>query len=410
MIRKLKRQFILINMSMVLVILLIGFTTIGWLSYDRLQMDSFIAMEKAVTREFGSVPPPMEFGDKEPERRGPLVPVFTVELDSYGQVIGVSRDNISVPDATVQSITEKVLSMRQDTGILFKEELRFLVRTTPNGTRIAFASMSHLFDTLSDLALNMVLVGLLGLCVFYVASVYLARWILKPVETAWEKQTQFVADASHELKTPLTVILANTSILLSHQDNTIAQQRKWVEHTQDEANRLKILVEDLLFLAKFDARQLPEMAPQISFSDILWQTLLPFESLAYDKGISIDMAIEPHVTLRGNEGQLKQLLVILMDNGIKYAGTHGCIKVALKSTEHTVSLSVSNSGAAIPTEQLSRLFDRFYRGDTARQREHGGYGLGLSIADSIVKTHGGNIHVESDLKAGTTFSISFPRN
>lgn len=285
-----------------------------------------------------------------------------------------------------------------------------MIRPSSTGTRIAFASMTQLFDTMSDLAVTMAIVGFLGLCIFYVASVYLARWILRPVETAWEKQTQFVADASHELKTPLTVILANTGILLSHKEDTIAQQSKWIEHTHDEANRLKRLVEDLLFLAKYDAHQHPEMTPQLNFSDIIWQTLLPFESLAYEKGITIEMAIDPQVTLTGNEGQLKQLLVILMDNGIKYAGSQGRIQVALRTTQQAINLSVSNSGTAIPPEQLSRLFDRFYRGDTARQREHGGYGLGLSIAETIVKTHGGTIHVESKLNIGTTFTIAFPRH
>lgn len=409
MIHKLKKQFILINMSMVLLVLLIVFITIGWLTYNRLEMDSFIAMDKALSRKFDAPPPPLEFDEKVHDKRNPLLPGFTVTLDDKGQVLNISRENIAVSEETVQLLVDVVIQSGEETGILFNEELRYLVRTSPSGTRIAFVSLIHTFETMTSLVLSMALVGLCGLSAFFIASNYLAKWILKPVDEAWEKQKQFIADASHELRTPLTVILANTGILMAHKSDTIEQQIKWVTHTQDEANRLKTLVDDLLFLAKYDAAHKPEMLPHLSLSDTVWHTALSFEALAFEKGITLEMDIDPELELTGNPGQLKQLMVILMDNAIKYAGPDGNIHVRLKRQDNTFNLSVSNTGEVIPSEQIPHLFDRFYRGESAREREHGGYGLGLSIADTIVKTHGGTIHVESTPQKGTQFQIVFPK-
>lgn len=411
MIPKLKRKFILINMCLVSVVLLIVFIAIGLFTYQRVKSDTVMAMEKATSREMGMVPPPREIGKdigkNDGDRHGPLLPIFSVLVDDDGFIISISKENVSVTESVVSEITESVQESGQKAGILFKYELRYMIKETPEGTKIAYADMTREIETMKNLLTSMLMVGVGALGAFFIVSLYLSKWALKPVETAWEQQKRFIADASHELKTPLTVILANTGILLAHKDEKIADQQKWVEYTQVEANRMKQLVEDLLFLAKYDADHKPTLSFDVNLSDALWSCLLPFESVAFENGVSMDSDIQPDIMLKGNEGQLKQLALILIDNACKYAGHGGSIAISLKKQGEVISLVVHNTGSVIPKEHLEHIFDRFYRVDSARAREKGGYGLGLAIASTIVEAHGGKISVESDEAVGTSFKVKF---
>ena len=219
---------------------------------------------------------------------------------------------------------------------------------------------------------------------------------------------QFVADASHELKTPLTVILANAGILLAHSGDMADGQRKWVEYIQAEAQRMKSLVEDLLFLARSDDRRSPLRLQTVSFSDLAWEALLPFESVAFEAGVALDSQITPDLELLGDPEQLRRLVAILVDNAVKYAGPRGSASLILRPQGDEAVLSVHNTGEPIPPEHLPRLFERFYRTDSDRARSQGGYGLGLSIAKSIVDGHRGRISVSSSAISGTLFTVRLP--
>lgn len=407
MISKLKRQFVLINMGFVSIVLVAVLVIIGLISYQRVKEDSLMSMEKALSREIGTAFPAFEIGGKRPEKRAPLVPVFTVLLDENRHISAISKENVSITESLVSEITDQALEAGKQNGVLLEYELRFMLRNTPDGLKIAFADMDREIQTMTNLLFSLLLVGIGALGAFFVVSIYLSKWALKPVEAAWEKQKRFVADASHELKTPLTVILANSGILLSHKEDTIANQAKWVEYTQVEAERMKKLVDELLFLAKYDSDHRPELKAHVNISDALWSCLLPFESVAYEKGIEMAMDIEPDLTLPASESQLKQLAVILIDNACKYAGENGRISVRLSRLGDQINLSVTNTGAVISEDQMAHIFDRFYRIDSSRARDQGGYGLGLAIASTIVETHGGKIGVKSSLEQGTTFTVSF---
>ncbi len=407
MIPKLKRKFVLINMSLVSVVLIIVFVCIGLFSYEEVKQESMFAMEKAIGRQMNMEPPKMEIGRKVDSRRDPFIPVFSVLVDENGVVISISKENVSVTDEFVKEVTIAALDSGQEVGVFWDSQLRYLVRVTPEGTKIAFADMNRELERMTNLFSTMSLVGLGALGAFFLVSLYLAKWALKPVDEAWEKQKRFVADASHELKTPLTVILANTGILLSHKEETIKAQSKWVEYTQAEANRMKKLVDDLLFLAKYDSEHKPSLQSEINISDVLWSTILPFESVAFESGVEIETDIASDLNLAGNEGQLRQLGVILIDNACKYAGKGGRIKVSLKKQPEGILLKINNTGVPISEEHLAHIFDRFYRAESARTRETGGYGLGLAIASTIVETHNGKISVSSNEKDGTTFQVLF---
>ncbi len=410
MIIKLRKKFILINMALVSLVLVIVFSLICFSSYQRMKADSYEVMYKALEDRGDMKPPKLEIGDKPPHKQAPILPAFSVLVDKNGKILSTTRANIDVSDEVIANVTNRVLASGKLEGILYDMRLRFLGKETRDGFRIAFADMSRELDMLMNQLVTLLLVGLGGLAAFFLISLFLSAWALRPVEKAWEQQQQFVADASHELKTPLTVILTNIGILLDHRQDTIEQQVKWVAYTQAEANRMKKLVDDLLFLAKSDAAQAPVMQTKMDFSDAVWGCVLPFEPVAYEQGVTINSEIDPDLTVIGDEGQLKQLVVILLDNACKYAEKNGTITVTLKGIKDQICLSVNNTGQPIPQDHLKNIFKRFYRVDSSRYREQGGYGLGLSIASTIVQNHRGRISVESNEEAGTTFTIWLPKN
>lgn len=248
---------------------------------------------------------------------------------------------------------------------------------------------------------------LAGLLVFGL-SFFLARMSLRPVEHAFSEQQRFVQDASHELKTPLTVILANLSILKSHPTATIHEEVLWIQNTETEARRMQELTERLLFLAKADTKKLPPRSEVLSLSTLVESASLPFTALAFERKLSLALDIAPALSVRGDAQTLAQLLAILLDNALKYAAPGTEVTVRLCRQKKHALLSVHNNGELIPADALPRLFDRFFRVDKSRARAAGGYGLGLSIAKTIANAHGGDIRAESTAEHGTVFTVTLP--
>lgn len=457
MIKKLRRKFVIINMSLVAVILCV---VLGMFCFTRIhsfRAESEMAMRQMLdssrskeppsdgnapapgspnpaTADSGSEtgnssetsdsennaqnlqPPSLDFG---PGGRNPAfnsVPVFLVTLDKNNEITDTSSSgSYTVTDTLSEAAVSAALAVSEDQGYLSDLKLRFIKQNTPEGTKIAFADTVQETRALGELVIQCVIMLLLFLLCFLLVSIFLARWTLRPVETAWEQQNQFIADASHELKTPLTVILANLRILLSHKDATIREELQWVESTQEEAGRMKKLVENLLFLARSDARSTPMVYSTFSFSDLILGCLLTFEPVAFEQGVMIEDHISEDISLAGDASQIRQLVAILLDNACKYAGnaTGGetddkKVTVTLVSENDRIRLTVHNTGKAIPEEDLPHLFERFYRTDKSRARTDGGYGLGLAIAQTIAKNHRGKITVVSAENLGTSFTVTLP--
>ena len=231
-------------------------------------------------------------------------------------------------------------------------------------------------------------------------------WLaVKPVKKAWEQQKQFVADASHELKTPLTVILANNNIMMSHKNSTVEQEQKWLESTEDEAQHMKQLIDQMLFLAKSDAGENRLQLSEVNFSEIVEGSALNFEPVAFEKEVLIDTEIAQDIMLEGNQTQLNQLAHILIDNAVKYSDEGSIIKIILSKKNDIVEFSVNNHGNEISKEDIEHIFDRFYRAEKSRTTK--GYGLGLSIAQNIVQNMNGKLSVQSNQTDGTTFTAVF---
>ena len=197
--------------------------------------------------------------------------------------------------------------------------------------------------------------------------------------------------------------------MLSSKEKTVAQQQKWIDYIKIEAQRMTSLVNNLLFLAKADDNINNVVFSEINLSDTVWSCILPFESVAFEHGKTIDSNIDNGIVVKGEAGKLTQLIGILVDNAIKYANDRGLITVTLSQTPEKIKLSVNNTGEPIPEDQLGHIFERFYRVDKSRAREQGGYGLGLSIAESIVASHHAKIFVASTAENGTTFTVTFPK-
>ena len=269
-------------------------------------------------------------------------------------------------------------------------------------------SLDNLNASLLRFAMELGGIFLLAGFLVFGLSFFLARMSLRPVEHAFSEQQRFVQDASHELKTPLTVILANLSILKSHPTATIREEALWIQNTETEAKRMQELTERLLFLAKADAKNMPTRSEVLSLSTLVESTALPFTALAFERKLSLALDISPALSVRGDAQTLAQLLAILLDNALKYAAPGTEVTVRLCRQKKHALLSVHNNGELIPADALPRLFDRFFRVDKSRARAAGGYGLGLSIAKTIANAHGGDIRADSTAEHGTVFTVTLP--
>lgn len=412
MIKKLQKKFVLINMCLISAVILGILIILCVSNYQKFKSDASEALNFALREDRGSLMPRMELpppdglhGGMERQLNGN--PVFVIDLDAWGEMTGIDESGMQVDEEAAEAALEAAEESGKDFGILWKLCLRYKRQTHAEGSRIAFMDCSREIEGMRNLLIMSVLAFLGSMVAFLGISIFLARWALAPVEKAWQQQRRFIADASHELKTPLTVILANLGILASHKEDTIANQYKWLSNTRTEAKRMQKLLEDLLFLARTDSAAAPMVFGEMDFSTVLWSCILPFESLAYENNVTLLEEIEPEIKLTGDENQLKQMIAILMDNACKYVEKGGTIKVRLLREQEKIRLFVSNTGTVIPKEEAEHIFERFYRVDKSRVRKENGYGLGLSIAETIVHSHHGKIKVSSG-DGRTTFAVSFP--
>ncbi|OMF13725.1 two-component sensor histidine kinase [Paenibacillus amylolyticus] len=281
----------------------------------------------------------------------------------------------------------------------------YVVDPSGDGHMIVFIDVTAQQGILTNLIYTFAVVGLVMLIVIYFLSRYFANRSIAPVREAFEKQKQFIGDASHELKTPLAIINTNADVLLANQEDTIANQAKWLHYIKSETERMTGLTNDLLYLTQMDDSRSTMIHAKFNMSDAVESIILPMEAVIFEKNISLDYNIEPNLMVHGNSEQIKQVILILLDNAVKYSGPKGSVNVTLQRQNNDVMLAVSNTGDGIAPEHLDRIFDRFYRTDSSRARKHGGHGLGLAIARSIVDQHKGEVYARSVVGEGATFYV-----
>ncbi len=414
MLKQLRRKFIWVNMMLVALVLAVALS-FQLISYQRQYNDETNSALQSAIEWNESGPDRWHVGisqifiSGENASDSVRVPTFCVILNMDGTMTAVIDNNVDITEAALAQAISTALTAEENEGELPSLGLKWLRQYYLGSLRIAFADTTWMRAAMIRQALTSLLVLVIALTGCFFVSLFLSRWILRPTERSWQQQQQFIADASHELKTPLTVMLADTDILLSHPEETIEDQSKWIHYIQDEATRMKGLVEDMLFLARSDSAAEKEVFPTpVSFSDICWSCMLSFEPVAYEHGAELSGEIDPGITVTGNEDQLRQCVAILLDNACKYCNPGGQVLIRLNRAGDRACLSVRNTGTPIPPDAIPHLFERFYRADATRDRESGGYGLGLSIADSIIRAHKGKISVTSTEEEGTVFLCYLP--
>ena len=401
MIRKLRLKFVAICMALVTAILAVVFFSV-YLSMARNISDLSRQVLYRVSQEEtigGMTRPDISIaigGDRA------LLPYFTVNVwPSRGggytaQITGGTYSNLEDTEE-LTAILQDCLSQNRQEGTVSGYHLRYLRQDNGLYEKLAFVDMSMEQAVLRRMMGSYLVIALAALALLLGVSVLLSHWATRPVEKAWKQQRQFLSDASHELKTPLTVILSNAELL--EQAALPDKPARWSDNILSEAGRMRSLVEEMLTLARADNMVRTAVMAEVSLSDVAADCALAFEPVAFEAGKPLEYQIADGTLVLGDGDKLRQLISILLDNAIKYGADGGTITLSLQKTDRQARLTVSNPGDPIPPEQLGRLFERFYRADVSRG-EKSGFGLGLPIARTIAEEHKGTLRAESD--AGST--------
>ena len=398
MIRRLRLKFVCITMAIVTVMmtLMLGFqyrnTKAG------LEQSSIKALQAAAQGPMGALRPGfVREGDQ---------PCFILSLNAWGSLMVDGDKYYDLTDTELNvAIYNAAFNDGRESGVLESYGLRYYRAESPLELRYVFTDIQLEQQTLRQLLRSSVAIGAAGFTGFLVLSILLANWAVRPVERAWEQQRRFVADASHELKTPLTVILTNAEMLREpgHEE---AQRQQFSESILTLSHQMRSLVESLLQLARADCGQTRLERSPIDWSRSLERSVLPFEPMYFEEGLMLESDIEPGISVLGNEAQLRQVAEILLDNARKYSSPGGVVHLTLRPQGRQAVLAVASPGVTLTAQQCKDIFRRFYRVDEARSRD-GSYGLGLSIAERIVADHRGKIWAEG--KDGVnTFCVSLP--
>ena len=403
MIRKLRWQFVAACMGLIAAVLAIVFGCVWASAQNALEHSSHMALEQALSRRGGDLLPGFRQNGGDDQV---LLPYFTVQVwGTTVYVTGGTYSGLEDTDALTAILTD-CLSQEADEGSLPGYALRYLRQDDGLYTQIAFVDISLETAALRQMMASYLRIGLLSLLLLAGASFLLSLRVTRPVERAWRQQRQFFSDASHELKTPLTVILSNAEMLET--SDLPERESRWRDNILSESRQMKTLVEEMLTLSRTEDAQRKPTVADVDLSDLSEDCALAFEPVAFEAGKPLSWDVTPALTVSGDGEKLRRLLSILLDNAAKYGAPGEGIVLSLRAERSQAVLSVSNGsgGHPIPPEELPRLFERFYRADASRG-EQSGFGLGLPIAQAIAKEHHGALRAESDQQT-TRFTFTLP--
>lgn len=426
MIKKMRYQFILVTMASIsfIFILILSVINISMTMSSRRQGYSLLyrvadmqMQAKAASPAFmpPKSPPVMEMQAEPPT--SPALPAalnkfdifrsFSVLYGDDGELLDIFYDEHSEMDEeSIAALADKVMSKQNAETKGNISKYLYLIRNVPGGIQIFFLDYSLEKEISQRLFRTCLWIGFIGIFFIFLLVVFLSRWIVRPVQSAFDSQKQFIADASHELKTPLTIITANAEVLAGSIGGN-----KWLENIISQSGRMDKLIKSLLDLARLDSHaQFPGLAfSSFDMGKTVNNAALSFKSLAYEQEKTFHIDIADNIPFYGNEESIRQLVTLLLDNAFKFSNSKGIISLCLAQQDEDKILTVENSGKGIPKEEQQRIFQRFYRSDASRNRESGGYGLGLSIAASIVQMHHGKIDIQSDGSSYARFVVIFKK-
>ncbi len=434
MIRKLRVRFIILSTASLLLLLGIIVISSSVLTYRELveNADRVLAMfaENGVHPLPGLPPEQVRFPGTDAEKRDkefmgpfgrrPLSPesmyearFFAVVLSAEGQVLRVDTQRIVMVDETEAGDYGEA-AYRKKGARGFIGEFRYQKLTGENSDSdhemcVLFLDCGrNLFTFKHSLMINC-LISFLGLVAVFIVIVVISGKIVRPVSESYEKQKQFISVAGHEIRTPVTIIDADAELLAME----IGDGNEWLQDICKQTKRMAVLTDNLLTLSRMDEHRQQYTMIDFPISDVVEETVLSFQALAHSRNRNIMTEIAPMLSFHGDEGSVRQLVGILLDNAIKYIREQadgGCEDILLKLGKkgRSLCLSVSNSSEPVSEEQLKRFFERFYRTEQSRDSETGGYGLGLSIARSIVEAHRGKITASAPAAGTVRITVVLP--
>jgi len=406
MLKKLKRKFIIINMLLVGIVIIIGLFAIDIFEYRAFEENLFSALGDGALSLDGDVhqePTQIGAGGKSNVN----ISVYVVAYNPVtGETVTLSDvDSICMDEDILNYSVSFAVVSNEKSGKVEKYGLAYYKIEGAKGMKIAFADYSYVTDSIFNIVIIEAGAFALFMIVLYFISLFLAKTAIRPIEDTWTRQKQFIADASHELKTPLTVIMANSGIMRSHAEESVKSQMAWIDSTDEESRHMKALVEEMLSLSKNEAGA-GFIKQDVDLSKTVNRIFLQYEAVAFEKNVSLACSADDGIIISGDVTRIKQLVMILIDNALKYEQKGGGAEISLKSKGSFAILAVNNRSSRISEKDLPHVFDRFYRSDSSRSSD--GFGLGLAIAKSIAELHGGSIAVSSDERTGVTFSVSLP--
>lgn len=389
--KKLRLRFLLITWGLLL-LLFVTLCAGVWVYYQSRSNDSAMALQRII----------MQFDTAETasELFEPTLGAAAIRATEDGTVTELRLGRLALSEETANKIAEAVKESpadHMDTVTVDGMEFRYLLRITATGER-QIAITENGGGTLWQNFRGYIIVFIvLAAVLSFAVSMMLSHIMTKPIADAWQKQNDFVSDATHELKTPLTVIGTNTDAVLSNPEATVGSQSKWLDSISGETKRMSGLVADLLFIAKADAGEIKLDLQPLRISDEMEGLCMEWESEFFERGQIFEYAVTENMVYSGDWAKIRRMTEVLLDNAMRYTPQGGSVHLVMNRTgKMQLQIIVSNTGETLTAEQQKKIFDRFYRVDASRARESGGYGLGLCIASAIAQLHNGGMRVSSE--------------
>lgn len=417
MIRDLRKKFILVAMLSTMLVLTAIMGVVNFSNY-REMLDRADEMTALLEQNDGKFPEEPSWHEQDDTETPPAKPendekdksrfsvetpfetrYFTVTVDENGEVTDCDLDRIAaVDEETAEEYTQTAQQKNKTTG--FQGIYRYGVTETEDGAKYVFLDCRREISNFRTVLVTTISVSLLGLAAVFVLVVIFSRMVFRPVEESIQKQKRFITDASHELKTPLTIIDANIEVMEME-----SGESQWTKSTRKQIQRLSGLVQQLVTLSRLDEEKGLEEKCEFNLSEAVSECVQPYESLAQTREKNLTLNIEEDITYTGDERSIRQLAGILMDNAVKYSSENGNITLTLKKKGKKIFLEVYNDADDLPQGKLDVLFERFYRLDSSRNSGTGGSGIGLSMAKAIVQAHKGKITAENKNGRGLTITV-----
>lgn len=417
MIRDLRKKFILVAMLSTMLVLTAIMGVVNFSNY-REMLDRADEMTALLEQNDGKFPEEPSWHEQDDTETPPAKPendekdksrfsvetpfetrYFTVTVDENGEVTDCDLDRIAaVDEETAEEYTQTAQQKNKTTG--FQGIYRYRVTETEDGAKYVFLDCRREISNFRTVLVTTISVSLLGLAAVFVLVVIFSRMVFRPVEESIQKQKRFITDASHELKTPLTIIDANIEVMEME-----SGESQWTKSTRKQIQRLSGLVQQLVTLSRLDEEKGLEEKCEFNLSEAVSECVQPYESLAQTREKNLTLNIEEDITYTGDERSIRQLAGILMDNAVKYSSENGNITLTLKKKGKKIFLEVYNDADDLPQGKLDVLFERFYRLDSSRNSGTGGSGIGLSVAKAIVQAHKEKITAENKNGRGLTITV-----